>query len=62
MPINWILGHKPQQFCHVAYFMKKIEILLSHIKDKNKFKNKDSLFPWVQCFKTTVCYIFYSIF
>ena len=29
----------------------KIKIFLSHIRDKNKFKNRDSLFPLVQCFK-----------
>ena len=33
-------------------FKKIIEILLNHIIDKNKFKNMDSLFPLVQCFKT----------
>ena len=32
--------------------MKRVEILLSHIRDKNKFKNRDSLFLLVQCFKT----------
>ena len=50
------------KFCHVAHSMKKIEILQNHISDKNKFKNKDSLFPLVQCFKITFCYIFYSMF
>ena len=51
------------RFCHVAHFMKivffffekpmkRVEILLSHIRDKNKFKNRDSLFLLVQCFKT----------
>ena len=34
--------------------MKRVEILLSHIRDKNKFKNRDSLFPLVQCFKTSL--------
>ena len=29
-----------------------IEIVLSQIRDKNKFKNKDSLFLLVQCFMT----------
>ena len=32
------------KFSHVAHSMKRIKILLSHIRDKNKFKNKDSLF------------------
>ena len=50
------------RFYHVAHSMKRIEILLSYIKDKNKFKKRDTLFPFVQCFKTTFCYIFYSIF
>ena len=45
---------------HVVHSMKRMEILLSHIRDKNKFKN-DSLFPFVQCFKTAFYYSFYSI-
>ena len=35
----------------MAQSMKRIEIPLSHIRDKNKFKSRDSLFPLVQCFK-----------
>ena len=27
----------------MVHFMKKIEMLLSHIRDKNKFKNMDSI-------------------
>ena len=42
---------------HVAYSLKRIEILLSHIRGKNKFKNYDSLFPLVQCFKTYFYFI-----
>ena len=53
-------------FYYVAQFMKRIEIPLSHIRDKNKFKSRDSLFPLVQCFKTIflffIFYIFYSMF
>ena len=41
------------RLCHVMHSMKRIKILLNHIKDKNKFKNMDSLFPLIQCFKTT---------
>ena len=41
--------------------MQRIEILLSHIRDKNNYKNRDSLFPLVQCFKTTFCYILYNV-
>ena len=41
------------RLCHVMHSMKRIKILLNHIKDKNKFKNIDSLFPLIQCFKTT---------
>ena len=37
-----------------ALFEKIIEILLNHIIDKNKFKNMESLFLLVQCFKITV--------
>ena len=40
------------RFGHVAHSMKRIEIPLSHIRDKNKFKSRDSLFHLVQCFKT----------
>ena len=39
------------RFYYVAQSMKRIEIPLSHIRDKNKFKSRDSLFPLVQCFK-----------
>ena len=49
------------RFCHMTHSMKRIKILLSHY-DMNKFKNRDSVFPLVQCFKTTFCYIFYSMF
>ena len=41
------------KFYHVAHFTKRIEILLSYIKDKNKFKNRGSLILLVQCFKTS---------
>ena len=34
------------RFCHMAHSMKRIEMILSHIRDKNKFKNRDSLFFW----------------
>ena len=40
------------RFYYVAHSIKRVEILLSHIRDKNKFKNRDSLFLLVQCFKT----------
>ena len=50
------------RFCHIAHSMKRIKILLNHIKDNNKFKIGDSLFPLVRCFKTTFCYIFYLMF
>ena len=53
---------KSMGFCHVSHFMKRIDILLSYIRDKNKFKNMGSLFPLVQCFKATFCYIFYLMF
>ena len=33
--------------CHVTHFKKKIEIPLSHIRDKKKFKSGDFLFPLV---------------
>ena len=41
--------------------MKIIEVLLSHIRDKNKIKIRDSLFPLVQCFKTTFCYNLFNV-
>ena len=43
------------RFSHVAHSMKIIEKLLSYIRDKNKFKNKDTLFPMFQYFKTNFC-------
>ena len=56
------LMRKSMRFRHVTHSMKRIEILLSHIRDKNKFKSEDSLFLLVQCFKTNFCYILYSMF
>ena len=50
------------RFCQMTHSMKTIEILLNHIGDKNKFKNRDSLFTLVQCFKTIFCYIFIRCF
>ena len=50
------------RFCHVAHSMNRIEIPLSHIRDKNKFKSGDSLFLLIQCFKANFCYILYSMF
>ena len=45
----------------MTHFMKIIKILLSHIRDKNKIKIRDSLFPLVQCFKTTFCYNLFNV-
>ena len=50
------------KFCHVAYSMKRIEIPLSHIRYKNKFKSRDSLFHLVQCFKTIFVTLFIQCF
>ena len=50
------------KFYHMAYSIMRIEILLSHIRDKNKFKSGGFLFTLVQCFKTNFCYILYSMF
>ena len=67
------LMQESMKFCHVAYSMKKIEIPLSHIRDKNKFKSSDPLFHLVQCFKTifvilfiqyfktTICFIWFNV-
>ena len=41
------LMRESMKFCHVAHSMKRIEILLNHIEYKNKFKNRDFLFPLV---------------
>ena len=46
------LMQESMRFYYVAHSIKRVEILLSHIRDKNKFKNRDSLFLLVQCFKT----------
>ena len=53
------------RFCHVVHSLKgieRIEILLNHIRDNNKFKNNDFLFLLVQCFKTNFYYTFCSMF
>ena len=48
-------------FCHVAHSMNRIEIPLTHIRDKNKFKSRDSLFPLVQCFKTIFVTLLFNV-
>ena len=45
--INRNLRRENMRFYYVAHFMKIIEIFLSHIENKNKFKNRDFLFPLV---------------
>ena len=53
---------KSMRFCHMEHFLKIIEILLNHIRDKNKFKNIDSLFPLnLQWFKTTFCFFWFNV-
>ena len=50
------------RYCHVAHSLKRSEILLSHDRDKNKFKNIDSLFPLnLQWFKTTFCFFWFNV-
>ena len=49
------------RFCHVKHSMKRIEIPLSHIRDKNKFNSKDSLFPLVQYFKTIFVTLLFNV-
>ena len=44
-----------------ALYEKKIEILLNHKRDKNDFKNMNSLFLLVHCFKTIFCYILFNV-
>ena len=47
---------------HVVHSLKRSEILLSHDRDKNKFKNIDSLFPLnLQWFKTTFCFFWFNV-
>ena len=40
------------KFYHMAHSIERIEILLNYIRNKNKFKNRTSLFPLIQCFNT----------
>ena len=49
------------RFCHVTHSMKRIEIPLSHIRDKNKFNSRDSLFPLVQYFKTIFVTLLFNV-
>ena len=44
-----------------ALLEKRIEILLNHIINKNKFKIGDSLFSLIQCFETTICFIWFNV-
>ena len=59
--INKDLMQESMRFCHVKHSMKRIEIPLSHIRDKNKFKSKDSLFLLVQYFKTIFVTLLFNI-
>ena len=45
--INRNLRRENMRFYYVAHLMKIIEIFLSHIENKNKFKNRDFLVPLV---------------
>ena len=59
--INKDLMQESMRFCHVKHSMKKIEIPLSHIRDKNKFKSRDFLFLLVQYFKTIFVTLLFNI-
>ena len=50
------------RFCYVAHSTKRIEIFLSHIKDKNKFKNRDSLFLWINVSRLLIVTFFIQYF
>ena len=52
---------KIMRFCHVTHSMKRIEIPLSHIRDKNKFKSSDFLFSFVQYFKTIFVTLLFNV-
>ena len=52
---------KIMRFYHVTHSMKRIEIPLSHIRDKNKFKSSDFLFSLVQCFKTIFVTLLFNV-
>ena len=43
-----------------ALFKKRIEMVLDHIRDNNKFKNIDYFFSLVQCFKTIFCFLWFN--
>ena len=49
------------RFCYVALSLNRIEILLSHFKFQKKFKNRNSLFYLIQCFKTNICFIWFNV-
>ena len=55
------LMQESMRFCHVVHSMKRIEIPLSHIRDKNKFKSRDSLFHLVLCFKTIFVTLLFNV-
>ena len=46
------LVRESTKFYHMAHSIERIEILLNYIRNKNKFKNRTSLFPLIQCFNT----------
>ena len=45
----------------MVHSMKRIEIPLSHIRDKNKFKSRDSLFHLVLSFKTIFVTLLFNV-
>ena len=61
------------RFYHVVHSMKRIEIFLNHIRDKNKFKIRTLYFLWfnvsrllfvtffIQCFKITISFIWFIV-
>ena len=61
------------RFCHVAHSMKRIEIPLSYIRDKNNLKVETLYFLWfnvsrlifvtfcIQCFKTTIYFNWFNV-
>ena len=48
------------KFYHMAHSIERIEILLNYIRNKNKFKNRTSLFPLIQCFNTNFVAFFFQ--
>ena len=49
------------RFCHMVHSMKRIEIPLIHIRDKNKFKDETLYFLWFNISKLFLLHCLFNV-